>query len=188
MYVFLAITLFGGYGFIRSMADQGQFIRLFKNSENNEREYRSLINSGTFYAGLWGGLLLLGLFGLATNGAISHYKHSGFDGFGNKVPLFPGAEPVKILPMRDAQRRREALTVGRYNAAVPAEKIISYYQAYALPDGWEYYGMDGPVKILLRNNSSNTCHIIVLQKNNASGIYCELMYWYEELQMNESGK
>ncbi len=78
--------------------------------------------------------------------------------------------------------------MGRYNAAVPAEKIISYYQAHALPDGWEYYEMDGPVKILLRNNSSNTCHIIVLQKSNASGIYCELMYWYEEFQMNESGK
>lgn len=180
IYVFLAISLFSGYRFILSLADQAQFIRLFRKSENNENQYRSLINSGTFSVGLWGGLFLFGLFGLAVNGVISHTRHSGFSGFESKVPLFPGVEPIKVLPMYDGQGHRDPLTVGRYRTPVSPEEIISYYQTRDLPDGWEYNGMEGAIKILLHQGSSNTCSIIVLQKQGASGAYCELMYLYDE--------
>ncbi len=177
--VFLGVALFSGYMFLKSMAGQRSLIR--SQGYSGSKEFSVLRNSGMLSTGLWL-MLLLGSIGATTvNFAISYYDHKGFEAHEALAPIFPGAKPIKILPMIDSKGRMTSQPVGIYEAEAAPEAILAYYRNSALDGGWKYEEVIKDRLIILFKDDGAEMKIVVQRKSSpGTPPVCQLTFVINE--------
>ncbi|MBI9074942.1 MAG: hypothetical protein JEZ02_05985 [Desulfatibacillum sp.] len=176
VYVFLAVTLFSGFMFVKSMSRQRQLIRSL--GDLSSRKSYSLKQTGAFSTGLWLLFFLASGCWTATNYAITYYQNKGFEQHRAEAPVYPGATPTNVIrmPSRDGSSK-DTLTYGNYEAPATPEMVVEYFRNNTLEGGWRYEEDKQNILVVLAKEDGTRLKIVIqaLPPEGAQPV-CRLMY------------
>lgn len=174
IFVFLFTAAFSGYMAYRSYKSRHRRIGALYGSDS--LKFYSLSKNSMLNLGLWLMLFLASAMAATVNTAISFYDHKGFLEHEQRVPIYPGAVPVKILPDVDKGGRITGPATGIYEVNADPQAILDYYRSQILPGGWVYQGNNEDLAISLSREDENLTIVVVPKPDLSRPNLCELMF------------